>query len=69
MSEEAPSGAAGEGPVRVGAQAWKGTQREREMAASNGTVENGQPEKKMPPPLPHPMRNLEVKYTKVRRLT
>ncbi|KAH0620057.1 hypothetical protein JD844_014595 [Phrynosoma platyrhinos] len=36
-------------------------------AALNGTLENGQPEKKspmMPPALPHPIRNLEVKYTK-----
>ncbi|XP_062998248.1 retinaldehyde dehydrogenase 3 isoform X2 [Elgaria multicarinata webbii] len=35
------------------------------MAAVNGTVENGQPEKKMPPPLPHPIKNLEVRYTKI----
>nr|AWT24620.1 ALDH1A3 [Protopterus annectens] len=32
--------------------------------AENGTTENGQPLKKMPP-LPHPIKNLEVKYTKI----
>lgn len=36
------------------------------MATSNGAVENGQPDKK-PPALPRPIRNLEVKFTKVRR--
>lgn len=35
------------------------------MATSNGAVENGQPDKK-PPALPRPIRNLEVKFTKVR---
>ncbi|XP_034987770.1 retinaldehyde dehydrogenase 3 isoform X1 [Zootoca vivipara] len=35
------------------------------MAAINGAVENGQPEKKTTPPLPHPIRNLEIKYTKI----
>ncbi|XP_016280156.1 aldehyde dehydrogenase family 1 member A3 isoform X2 [Monodelphis domestica] len=34
------------------------------MATTNGTLENGQPDKKMPP-LPHPIRNLEVKHTKI----
>lgn len=34
------------------------------MAALNGAVENGQPDKKVPP-LPRPLRSLEVKYTKV----
>lgn len=34
------------------------------MATSNGAVENGQPDKK-PPALPRPIRNLEVKFTKV----
>lgn len=36
------------------------------MATTNGAVENGQPDKK-PPALPRPIRNLEVKFTKVRR--
>ncbi|XP_074012889.1 retinaldehyde dehydrogenase 3 isoform X2 [Numenius arquata] len=36
------------------------------MAALNGAVENGQPDRKVPPlPLPRPLRNLEVKYTKI----
>ncbi|XP_062357191.1 retinaldehyde dehydrogenase 3 isoform X2 [Cinclus cinclus] len=34
------------------------------MAALNGAVENGQPDKKVPP-LPRPLRSLEVKYTKI----
>ncbi|NWS91598.1 AL1A3 dehydrogenase, partial [Toxostoma redivivum] len=34
------------------------------MAAVNGAVENGQPDKKVPP-LPRPLRSLEVKYTKI----
>lgn len=34
------------------------------MAAVNGAVENGPPDKKGPP-LPRPLRGLEVKYTKV----
>ncbi|XP_068954555.1 retinaldehyde dehydrogenase 3 isoform X2 [Petaurus breviceps papuanus] len=34
------------------------------MATTNGTLENGQPDKKVPP-LPHPIRNLEVKHTKI----
>ncbi|KAM4893503.1 retinaldehyde dehydrogenase 3 isoform 2-T2 [Sylvia borin] len=34
------------------------------MAALNGTVENGQPDKKVPQ-LPRPLRSLEVKYTKI----
>uniref|UniRef100_A0A7N4V282 Aldehyde dehydrogenase 1 family member A3 n=1 Tax=Sarcophilus harrisii TaxID=9305 RepID=A0A7N4V282_SARHA len=34
------------------------------MATTNGTLENGTPDKKMPV-LPHPIRNLEVKYTKI----
>ncbi|KAG8516287.1 Aldehyde dehydrogenase family 1 member A3 [Galemys pyrenaicus] len=34
------------------------------MATTNGTVENGQPDKK-PPALPRPIRNLEVKFTKI----
>lgn len=33
--------------------------------AENGTIENGQPEKKIPF-VPHPIKNLEVKHTKVR---
>lgn len=36
------------------------------MATTNGAVENGQPDGK-PPALPRPIRNLEVKFTKVRR--
>ncbi|KAJ6662893.1 hypothetical protein lerEdw1_011097 [Lerista edwardsae] len=39
------------------------------MAAVNGTVENGQPEKKGLPPLPRPIKNLEVKYTKLAGLS
>uniref|UniRef100_A0A8D0H2L0 Retinaldehyde dehydrogenase 3 n=1 Tax=Sphenodon punctatus TaxID=8508 RepID=A0A8D0H2L0_SPHPU len=35
------------------------------MAAVNGTMENGQPGQKLPPPLPRPVKSLEVKYTKV----
>lgn len=35
------------------------------MATTNGAVENGQPDRK-PPALPRPIRNLEVKFTKVR---
>ncbi|XP_054025260.1 aldehyde dehydrogenase family 1 member A3 isoform X3 [Dryobates pubescens] len=38
------------------------------MAAVNGAVENGQPDKKVPlppPQLPRPLRSLEVKYTKI----
>ncbi|KAM6119433.1 retinaldehyde dehydrogenase 3 isoform 2-T2 [Pterocles gutturalis] len=36
------------------------------MAALNGAVENGQPDRKVPPPLlPRPLRSLEVKYTKI----
>lgn len=38
------------------------------MATTNGAVENGQPDGK-PPALPRPIRNLEVKFTKVRRVT
>lgn len=38
------------------------------MATTNGAVENGQPDGK-PPTLPRPIRNLEVKFTKVRRVT
>uniref|UniRef100_A0A2K6FB13 Aldehyde dehydrogenase 1 family member A3 n=1 Tax=Propithecus coquereli TaxID=379532 RepID=A0A2K6FB13_PROCO len=34
------------------------------MATTNGAVENGQPDKK-PPALPRPIRNLEVKFTKI----
>lgn len=34
------------------------------MATTNGPVENGQPDKK-PPALPRPIRNLEIKFTKV----
>lgn len=34
------------------------------MAALNGAVENGQPDRRAPP-LPRPLRSLEVKYTKV----
>ncbi|XP_069481129.1 retinaldehyde dehydrogenase 3 isoform X2 [Ambystoma mexicanum] len=34
------------------------------MTTTNGTCENGQPEAKMPP-LPHPIRNLPVKYSKI----
>lgn len=34
------------------------------MATTNGPVENGQPDKK-PPVLPRPVRNLEIKFTKV----
>lgn len=34
------------------------------MATTNGAVENGQPDRK--PALPRPVRNLEVKFTKVR---
>ncbi|NXS11386.1 AL1A3 dehydrogenase, partial [Neodrepanis coruscans] len=34
------------------------------MAALNGAVENGQPDRKVPP-LPRPLRSLEVKYTKI----
>lgn len=37
------------------------------MATTNGAVENGQPDGK-PPALPRPIRNLEVKFTKVRRV-
>ncbi|XP_075569845.1 retinaldehyde dehydrogenase 3 isoform X2 [Pelecanus crispus] len=33
------------------------------MAALNGAVENGQPDRKVP--LPRPLRSLEVKYTKI----
>lgn len=36
------------------------------MATTNGAVENGQPDRK-PPALPRPVRNLEVKFTQVRR--
>lgn len=35
------------------------------MATTNGAVQNGPPDKK-PPALPRPIRNLEVKFTKVR---
>ncbi|XP_074773076.1 retinaldehyde dehydrogenase 3 isoform X2 [Athene noctua] len=35
------------------------------MAALNGAVENGQPDRKVLPPLPRPLRSLEVKYTKI----
>lgn len=35
------------------------------MAALNGALENGQAEKKASVPLPHPIRNLEVQFTKV----
>lgn len=34
------------------------------MAAVNGTVENGQPDKKLPA-LPRPVKNLEIQHTKV----
>ncbi|EAX02283.1 aldehyde dehydrogenase 1 family member A3 [Homo sapiens] len=34
------------------------------MATANGAVENGQPDRK-PPALPRPIRNLEVKFTKI----
>ncbi|KAM9270863.1 retinaldehyde dehydrogenase 3 isoform 2-T2 [Cariama cristata] len=34
------------------------------MAALNGAVENGQPDRRVPP-LPRPLRGLEVKYTKI----
>ncbi|XP_040824768.1 aldehyde dehydrogenase family 1 member A3 isoform X2 [Ochotona curzoniae] len=34
------------------------------MATTNGAVENGQPDRK-PPVLPRPVRNLEVKFTKI----
>ncbi|XP_012659892.1 aldehyde dehydrogenase family 1 member A3 isoform X2 [Otolemur garnettii] len=34
------------------------------MATTNGAVENGQPDRK-PPALPRPIRNLEVKFTKI----
>uniref|UniRef100_A0A8C8SRC0 Aldehyde dehydrogenase 1 family member A3 n=1 Tax=Pelusios castaneus TaxID=367368 RepID=A0A8C8SRC0_9SAUR len=34
------------------------------MAAVNGAVENGQPDKKLPP-LPRPARSLEVRHTKI----
>ncbi|CAO2614295.1 Aldehyde dehydrogenase family 1 member A3 [Lemmus lemmus] len=34
------------------------------MATTNGAVENGQPDGK-PPALPRPIRNLEVKFTKI----
>lgn len=34
------------------------------MATTNGAVDNGQPDRK-PPALPRPIRNLEVKFTKV----
>lgn len=34
------------------------------MATANGAVENGQPDRKQPA-LPRPIRNLEVKFTKV----
>ncbi|KAM5293089.1 retinaldehyde dehydrogenase 3 isoform 2-T2 [Ctenodactylus gundi] len=34
------------------------------MATANGAVDNGQPDKK-PPALPRPVRNLEVKFTKI----
>uniref|UniRef100_A0A9L0J1C2 Aldehyde dehydrogenase 1 family member A3 n=1 Tax=Equus asinus TaxID=9793 RepID=A0A9L0J1C2_EQUAS len=34
------------------------------MATTNGAVENGQPDRK-PPALPRPLRNLEVKFTKI----
>uniref|UniRef100_A0A452SWS0 Aldehyde dehydrogenase 1 family member A3 n=1 Tax=Ursus americanus TaxID=9643 RepID=A0A452SWS0_URSAM len=34
------------------------------MATTNGAVENGQPDRK-PPALPRPVRNLEVKFTKI----
>uniref|UniRef100_A0A6I8NZ08 Aldehyde dehydrogenase 1 family member A3 n=1 Tax=Ornithorhynchus anatinus TaxID=9258 RepID=A0A6I8NZ08_ORNAN len=34
------------------------------MAATNGTVDNGQPDKKMPP-LPHPLRDLQIQHTKI----
>lgn len=37
------------------------------MATTNGAVENGQTDGK-PPALPRPIRNLEVKFTKVRRV-
>ncbi|KAK2107617.1 hypothetical protein P7K49_012782 [Saguinus oedipus] len=33
------------------------------MATTNGAVENGQPDRKLPA-LPRPIRNLEVKFTK-----
>ncbi|KAG8145151.1 hypothetical protein E2320_013517 [Naja naja] len=35
------------------------------MAALNGALENGQTEKAASVPLPHPIRNLEVQFTKV----
>ncbi|XP_015667344.1 aldehyde dehydrogenase family 1 member A3 isoform X2 [Protobothrops mucrosquamatus] len=35
------------------------------MAALNGALENGQAEKKASVPLPHPIRNLEVQFTKI----
>lgn len=41
-------------------------ERRRAMATTNGAVENGQPDRK-PPALPRPVRNLEVKFTQVRR--
>ncbi|XP_044773698.1 aldehyde dehydrogenase family 1 member A3 isoform X3 [Neomonachus schauinslandi] len=34
------------------------------MATTNGAMENGQPDRK-PPALPRPVRNLEVKFTKI----
>lgn len=41
-------------------------QCEAAMATTNGAVENGQADGR-PPALPRPIRNLEVKFTKVRR--
>ncbi|KAK9394078.1 aldehyde dehydrogenase family 1 member A3-like [Crotalus adamanteus] len=35
------------------------------MAALNGALENGEAEKKASVPLPHPIRNLEVQFTKI----
>uniref|UniRef100_A0A8C5RB18 Uncharacterized protein n=1 Tax=Laticauda laticaudata TaxID=8630 RepID=A0A8C5RB18_LATLA len=35
------------------------------MAALNGALENGQTEKAASVPLPHPIRNLEVQFTKI----
>lgn len=78
-----PPWAGGVGPLHKGAELSPGASRspprqsfgtrtpwvwERRpaMATTNGAVENGQPDGK-PPALPRPIRNLEVKFTKVRR--
>lgn len=54
-------------PGQAGASGTRTGECEPVMATTNGAVENGQPDGK-PPALPRPIRNLEVKFTKVRRV-